>query len=106
MREVFGLNTDLKVPAFSQRDEHVPDIDPGNLRGRMRTYPASRAASAALNPSAIRSRAKDTIRMLFAVATPIAMIAPMSEGTFSVVWVAQSIHRIPARTSSARFIAN
>ena len=28
VREVFGLNTDLKVPAFSQRDEHVPDIDP------------------------------------------------------------------------------
>src|SRR5262245_37667281 len=28
VRELFGLNTDMKVPAFSQRDEHVPDIDP------------------------------------------------------------------------------
>ena len=28
VRDVFGLNTDLKVPAFSQRAEHVPDIDP------------------------------------------------------------------------------
>ncbi len=26
-REVFGLDTDMKVPAFSQRTEHVPDID-------------------------------------------------------------------------------
>ena len=26
-REVFGINTDLQVPAFSQRDEHVPEID-------------------------------------------------------------------------------
>src|SRR6185312_3699965 len=28
VREVFGLNTDMMVPAFSQRMEHVPDIDP------------------------------------------------------------------------------
>src|SRR6202034_408476 len=28
VREVFGLNTDMKVPAFSQREEHVPEIDP------------------------------------------------------------------------------
>ena len=26
-REVFGLDTDMKVPAFSQRTEHVPDVD-------------------------------------------------------------------------------
>ncbi len=28
VRETFGLKTDMKVPAFSQRDEHVPDVDP------------------------------------------------------------------------------
>src|SRR5579883_1141493 len=28
VREVFGLNTDMKVPAFSARAEHVPEIDP------------------------------------------------------------------------------
>ncbi|HUO21017.1 MAG TPA: cobaltochelatase subunit CobS [Caulobacteraceae bacterium] len=27
-REMFGVDTDMKVPAFSVRDEHVPDIDP------------------------------------------------------------------------------
>lgn len=26
-RELFGIDTDLMVPAFSARDEHVPDID-------------------------------------------------------------------------------
>jgi len=28
VREVFGLDSDLKVPAFSQRTELVPDLDP------------------------------------------------------------------------------
>ncbi len=27
-REAFGLDADLQVPAFSERDAHVPDIDP------------------------------------------------------------------------------
>ncbi|MBL8556005.1 MAG: cobaltochelatase subunit CobS [Phenylobacterium sp.] len=27
-REVFGVDFDMKVPAFSERDPHVPDIDP------------------------------------------------------------------------------
>ncbi len=31
VRELFGINTDLKVPAFSTRDDHVPDIDPAYL---------------------------------------------------------------------------
>lgn len=28
VREVFGIDSDLEVPAFSQVDDHVPDIDP------------------------------------------------------------------------------
>ena len=28
VRERFGIDTDLRVPAFAERDEHVPDIDP------------------------------------------------------------------------------
>src|SRR5436190_7658771 len=28
VRELFGIDSDLKVPAFSERDEHVPEIDP------------------------------------------------------------------------------
>ena len=27
VREVFGIDTDLRVPAFAERDEHVPEID-------------------------------------------------------------------------------
>ncbi|TAJ73429.1 MAG: cobaltochelatase subunit CobS [Phenylobacterium sp.] len=28
VRETFGIDIDMKVPAFSERDPHVPDIDP------------------------------------------------------------------------------
>jgi len=28
VREVFGIDSDLKVPAFSERDDHVPELDP------------------------------------------------------------------------------
>jgi cobaltochelatase CobS len=27
VRQVFGIDTDLQVPAFSQRDDHVPEVD-------------------------------------------------------------------------------
>lgn len=27
VREVFGIDTELKVPAFAERDEHVPEVD-------------------------------------------------------------------------------
>jgi cobaltochelatase CobS len=27
VRQVFGIDSDLEVPAYSQADEHVPDID-------------------------------------------------------------------------------
>ena len=27
VRDVFGINSDLRVPAFSSRSEHVPDVD-------------------------------------------------------------------------------
>ena len=28
VRDVFGIDSDLMVPAFGERDEHVPEIDP------------------------------------------------------------------------------
>ncbi|MBC7951513.1 MAG: cobaltochelatase subunit CobS, partial [Rhodospirillaceae bacterium] len=28
VRETFGIDIDMKVPAFSQGSEHVPEIDP------------------------------------------------------------------------------
>src|ERR1700686_132154 len=31
VRQVFGVDTDLEVPAYSKADEHVPDVDPDYL---------------------------------------------------------------------------
>ena len=28
IREVFGIDSDLRIPAFSEREDHVPEIDP------------------------------------------------------------------------------
>ena len=27
IRQVFGIDSDMEVPAYSKADEHVPDID-------------------------------------------------------------------------------
>ncbi len=34
VRQVFGIETDMDVPAYSKADEHVPDIDPDYLFNR------------------------------------------------------------------------
>ncbi len=34
VRQVFGIDTDLEVPAYSEADEHVPDYDPDYLFDR------------------------------------------------------------------------
>jgi cobaltochelatase CobS len=36
-RKLFGIDTDMEVPAFSQRKEHVPDLDPDYLFDRQTT---------------------------------------------------------------------
>ena len=65
--------------------------------GRKRVNPAESAASCAFFGSLPQrsSFANVTTKMLFAVATPMAMIAPMSDGTFSVVPVMKSIQMMP-----------
>jgi hypothetical protein len=65
--------------------------------GRMRVYPAEIAASKALMPASCCSRAKVTSRIELAEATPTAMIAPMSDGTLSVVPVMNSIVTMPQK---------
>ena len=70
--------------------------------GRNRVLPASIAAVIASAPAAMRSRAKLITRMLFAVATPMHMIAPVSAGTESVVPVANSIQTMPASARRQR----
>ncbi|HMB48937.1 MAG TPA: cobaltochelatase subunit CobS, partial [Afifellaceae bacterium] len=37
VRQVFGIDSDLEVPAFSEPDEHVPDFDPDYLFDRTTT---------------------------------------------------------------------
>jgi cobaltochelatase CobS len=34
VRQVFGIDSDLEVPAYSEADEHVPDLDPDYLFDR------------------------------------------------------------------------
>ena len=37
VRQVFGIDSDMEVPAFSERNEHVPDFDPDYLFDRQTT---------------------------------------------------------------------
>ena len=37
VRQLFGIDTDMEVPAFAQADEHVPDLDPDYLFDRETT---------------------------------------------------------------------
>src|SRR5215217_6483997 len=37
VRQVFGIDSDLEVPAYSQSEEHVPDLDPDYLFDRETT---------------------------------------------------------------------
>ncbi len=75
--------------------------------GRKRVKPACDAAETESFPSSICSFAKLTTRMLFAVATPIHMIEPVSAGTLSVVFVMNRNHAMPARAAgSAEMMMN
>ena len=69
--------------------------------GRKRTKPASSAARERVAGSSSCSRAKLITRTLFAVATPMHMIAPVSAGTDSVVCVANSIQTMPASAAGS-----
>ena len=37
IRQVFGIDSDMEVPAYSEPDEHVPDVDPDYLVDRATT---------------------------------------------------------------------
>ena len=64
--------------------------------GRIRAYPADSIASRASGTAVRSSFANVTSRMLFAVATPIDMMEPISDGTLNVVSVTNNVHRMPA----------
>ncbi len=69
--------------------------------GRKRVNPASSAAPTESIPSVIFSEAKLTTRMLFEVATPMHMMAPISAGTLRVVCVMNKNHAIPASAAGS-----
>ena len=88
-------------PAFTQAERHRQHADDHSERGHDHGADARKAGrqrrfASRLLPSARSSLAKVTSRMLLAVATPMHMMAPISDGTFKVVCVIKSIHRIPA----------
>ena len=64
--------------------------------GRILAYPAESIAARAVGTRARSPLANVTMRILLAVATPMHIMAPISEGTLSVVPVTNSIHRMPA----------
>ncbi|MGE3150255.1 MAG: cobaltochelatase subunit CobS, partial [Pseudorhodoplanes sp.] len=37
VRQVFGIDSDMEVPAYSEPDTHVPDVDPDYLFDRATT---------------------------------------------------------------------
>ncbi|HEX2255639.1 MAG TPA: cobaltochelatase subunit CobS, partial [Afifellaceae bacterium] len=37
VRQVFGIDSELEVPAYSEANEHVPDLDPDYLFDRPTT---------------------------------------------------------------------
>ena len=49
VRDTFGLDSDMMVPAFSQRTSHVPEIDP-SYQFDTPLPPPSRSARGAPNP--------------------------------------------------------
>ncbi len=44
LRDAFGVDSDMKVPAFSHRDAHVPEIDPPTASIPRRPRPSARAS--------------------------------------------------------------
>ena len=70
---------------------------PNDAHLRRLTLQPGGAASTAFFPSCRRPLANVTTRMLFAVATPTVMIAPIREGTLKVVCEAKSIQTMPTR---------
>ncbi len=49
VRDLFGIDSDMEVPAFSEADERVPDLDPAYVfdpTRRWRCWRASRTTAA------------------------------------------------------------
>ena len=93
-------------PAFAEAQAHRQHAEEHRSAvvstGRRRVRPAAscrpRIEAAELRRTLFVR--KVTMRMLFDVATPIAMMQPMSAGTLIVVCVTNSAHKMPARAAA------
>ena len=74
------------------------------ITGRRRVIPASSAADNGGSPASSLSLANEITKILFAVATPMVMIAPVNAGTLSGVRVRNNIHAIPASAAGSAVI--
>lgn len=72
--------------------------------GRKRVVAASNAAATGDMPCCKQVRANETSKILFAVATPMVMMVPVSAGTLRVVPVINNIHAIPASAAGKALI--
>ena len=94
------------LAAFAEPERHRHHADDHRERGHQhrpeaREARVERRLRRATRRGASSSFAKLTTRMLFAVATPMHMIAPVSAGTLSVVCVRNSIQTMPPAPPAA-----
>ena len=95
------------LAAFAEPERHRHHADDHRQRGHQhRAEPrepgVERRLAAPSGRAASSSFAKLTTRMLFAVATPMHMIAPVSAGTLIVVCVTNSIQTMPGQRRRQR----
>ena len=64
VRELFGVDSDMEVPAFSEADERVPDLDPTYVFDPDTTMAicAGRASEMRARPRAVRPFAASSAR--------------------------------------------
>ena len=94
------------LAAFAEAEGHGDHADDHGERGHDDGAEAGGAgfdggARRRRRVAARRSLAKETTRMLLAVATPMHMMAPISAGTESVVWVRKRKSTMPASAAGS-----
>jgi hypothetical protein len=98
VRQVFGIDSDLEVPAYSEADEHVPDLDPD--------YQFNRETTLAILAGFAHNRRVSSFRAITAPASrPISSRSPRAStgpacGSISTVTSAASISSARTRSSS------
>src|SRR5689334_20275818 len=80
VRQVFGIDTNLEVPAYSRPDEHVPDIDPDYLFHREATL-------------TVLAAFKHSRRVMFQCYPPTAKSTPVEQVPARLNWPCMRTNR-------------